>query len=472
LSDERLAGPLQESVLTLLCFDDQEGRIAAGLVTPDLFEETYKDVATSILAYHQQFHKAPGKSHIDDILGHVLGDPQHKRYEMYRRIVAGLFDLAEGLNAPFVLSKVNEFIRQQNLKKTVLAAAEMLQSGDASADEIDKVLYDGVKFHADTQDSGVFLGDKVRGMRFLEHSSDEMTYKVGIPQLDRRGIGPAAGEMLLFVAPRKRGKSWWMIHCGVQTLLQKARIVHITLEMSEQRVVQRYYQNIFAIAKRADKYDQTVLELDGTKMIGLKREVREPILALSDKGLADKLSQRIDEWGTRLNRLVVKQFPTGALTLGQLDSYLDGLALSHKFIPTVIIIDYPDLMKLDSKEYRLSLGRLYERLRGVGVERNAAMVVASQSSADDSRVAEDISKIATADNVIHYKQTNDERVLGLARLLVSHARNDEDRFSILISQDYRSGQFVKQSALMDSSYFDMVKAEVGVRDDSPSGDEE
>ena len=75
----------------------------------------------------------------------------------------------------------------------------------------------------------------------------------------------------------------------------------------------------------------------------------------------------------------------------------------------------------------------------------------------DDMVAEDVSKIATADNVITYSQTEQERKLGLARLWVSNARNDEDKFMILISQCYAAGQFCLNSTLMLSDYEEIIR---------------
>jgi len=42
-------------------------------------------------------------------------------------------------------------------------------------------------------------------------------------------------------------------------------------------------------------------------------------------------------------------------------------------------------------------------------------------------VSEDISKIATADLVLSYQQSDEERALNVARLYVSNARSEADR---------------------------------------------
>ena len=169
-----------------------------------------------------------------------------------------------------------------------------------------------------------------------------------------------------------------------------------------------------------------------------------------------------------LDRLKIKAFPTGSLTVSALKAYLDALERTQKFIPDCIIMDYPDLMKIASRDYRLELGNIYKDLRGLAVERNCAMVTATQANREgadsklvtDVHVAEDWSKIAISDCVFTYSQTLDERRLGLARLFVSNARNEEDKFGVLLSQQYNTGQFVIDSARMPDDYWGIVESEV------------
>ena len=78
-------------------------------------------------------------------------------------------------------------------------------------------------------------------------------------------------------------------------------------------------------------------------------------------------------------------------------------------------------------------------------------------NAQHTDVAEDWSKVQTADNIIVYNQTDAEKSVGCARLFVAKARNEEDGFSILINQQYKTGQFCLQSAIMRSKYDDMLE---------------
>jgi hypothetical protein len=125
------------------------------------------------------------------------------------------------------------------------------------------------------------------------------------------------------------------------------------------------------------------------------------------------------------------------------------------------------LMKLDRENFRLDLDQTFKELRGIAVSRNLALACVSQShrSAAKSKqvgvenVAEAYSKIAHSDTVITYTQTAAEQKLGLARLFVAAGRNDEDRFTIVISQSYSTGQFVVYSTRMIGTYWEHLPTE-------------
>jgi replicative DNA helicase len=85
-----------------------------------------------------------------------------------------------------------------------------------------------------------------------------------------------------------------------------------------------------------------------------------------------------------------------------------------------------------------------------------AVVAVTQGnrSSDNARtvtagmVAEDWSKIGTADTVLTYSQTSEEKEIGLARVLVAAARDARDKYVVMISQSYATCQFCIDSVYM------------------------
>jgi replicative DNA helicase len=286
---------------------------------------------------------------------------------------------------------------------------------------------------------------------------------MGVKVLDDLHVGPKRGELCIMIAPPKRGKTWWLISCGKNALLNRSKVLHITLEMSETKIAQRYIQALFSVSKRESSVlIPRLVKNDAGFLVSVSKSDVQRV-ALKDPASRKYIGRRLKSMQGRLP-LVIKQFPTGSLTVAGLNAYLDRLEATHKFVPDVILLDYADLMKVSSLNMRADIGNLFKDIRGIAGERNLAMVSASQgnrlsSSAriiTDDMVAEDWSKIATSDTVLTFNQTKRERELGLARIYVSNARSEFDQITVLISQAYSIGQFSLDSAMMQDDYWSQV----------------
>lgn len=472
---QKLTQSLQESVLTLICTSDIEGAIAANLVGSDYFEGAYEDIAIRAISYHNKFGKAPGTAHLDDLFDQVLSDPKNKKRRLYTQILEGIMDQAKGLNTKYVLSRANDFLRQQNLKAAVLDAAEQYErGGDDLVANVEKILRGALTFSPEPMDSGTFLNDRERAIAYLT-TKKHVSYKLGIPELDRYDINPTVGKAFGFMAPAKRGKTWFCIEAGVKAMMANAKVVHISLEMSEEELLQRYHQRLFAIAKRNEAIETTIMEFDElNRLSAFAPKTIKPKLDFEDPDIGRKILKKMDQWGSKFGRLVVKQFPTSSLSIQGLEAYLDGLELAHGFIPNMLIVDYPRIMKLDRRQdRRVAIGMMHEELRGVAVKRNLALVEPIQGNresesgkANATNIGEDYSIGQTVDFLVIYNQTVMEKDAGLARLLVNFVRSDKSDFQVIITQNYGMGQFCTASALMPSqSYWKRLKEYVGKSDD-------
>lgn len=470
MSEGKLTGPIQESVLTLICMDDKKGSIAANIIDVSLFEPPYDDIAARAIEYRRKFKKPPGEAHLDDLFDHILSDPKNKKLRIYQQVLGAILELAKGLNADYTLSRVNEFMRRQNLKAAILDAAERFQrGGDEVLADAEGILLNALKFKPNDVDRGIYLSDK-KGIDFLTRHS-VADYYLGIPEFDRRGIGLTRGEAVGLMAPKGRGKTWGCVHVGTMVVLQGGKVLHVSLEMKDERIVPRYLRRFFAIAKRKEQYRRTYFELDDLdRVVGFKSKLGHPRLSLRDPNIESKVARKMQDLGTRLNHLHIKSFPTSRLTTAQLSAYMDNLEASDGFVPDVLILDYPKLMRLDRRqELRIGLGLQMEELRGICGERNICGFFPLQGTRETEdvklitgkHIGEDYSLGQTLDTLITYNQTKAEKELGLARLYVDKARSDEDGFTVLITQDYETGQFCKQSAFMPNTYWSLLKSQNG-----------
>lgn len=465
-----LTSAVQEGLVALLLFDET-GAALKGLLPADLYDAYYRPVVVSAIRFWDRYKRPPGEHALDIVEGVIAQRPDDEK--VYRRMLKSLLASKDDLNAEYLMAQATDFARQQRLRVGIMEAVGLLQ--DDQLDEAERVLTKAMGGILDLFDPGTRLADLKRSLAFLNREATD-TFPTGIELLDRRNCGPARKQLHLFIALPKRGKTWWLVHLGKQALLHRLHVVHVSLEMSEARICQRYAQTLLSVGKRRERRRRTRFELDELgRVSGLDFASLSNRPSFADKQAGKRVSRRMRRGLRHRPDLYVKEFPTGAVTVREIEGYLDALEATAGFRPDLLLVDYADNCKIDPKNYRHELGRIYVDLRGLAVRRNIAVATASQSNRKgtsvglitDEYVAEDYSKIATADVIITYNQTHAERALGLARLYVAGGRDDDDRFTVLISQSYSVGQFCFQSARLSPQYKDLVDG-TGVDPGGPS----
>ncbi len=459
---------LQEDLLLLLCFDSERARTVRSLIAPQYFDPPYNNIVGLVIRYIDKYGDAPGDA-LPTLLDPLLSSNNPHLAESAKQSMLQLFENRSNVNAKYAIDRLNVFIRRQTMRLAVLETAELIQGREIDDEKIDQaelILSEAARKRSEVFSPGIFLGDSKSALRFLDRS-ETATFPTGIPELDQRSAGPVRGGLHLFIAPAKAGKTHFLCNLGKHAMMHRLNVAHVTLEMDEPRIIGRYLQTLFSVSNRSEATMRTDFELDDLRRFAhLIRTPHTSRLSLDSSNIRDELRDRIERMAPRLKRIVVKEFPTGSLTIRELEAYLDLLADMHSYKPDLLLLDYADLMRFtdDFRDFRLSLGNLYKDLRGMAARRDIAIATVTQATRSSSRsgrvgaedVAEDWSKIATADVVLTYGQTPAERELGLARITVAAGRNDEDKFSVVISQHYTSGQFCLQSARLNSTYYDRL----------------
>jgi replicative DNA helicase len=370
----------------------------------------------------------------------------------------------QNINASYVMARATSFVRHQSMKRAMAEAIRKLEvDSEEGLDEAEAILSNAMKRTADVFDPGVnFMLDREASLSFLD--DPEESIPTGIPALDSRNLGPIKGRFHLFVGPAKSGKSWWLINAAKHAHMANKRVLYVSLELGEPEVCQRLSQALFSMSKRELgllKY-RRFLKTDESKDWGTEFNtvnVRTKHNFQQD-GIREVLSGKMRIHGEG-ERIVIKSFPMGTLSTGGLDAYLDLLEHREKFVPDLICIDYADIMKVPGKKDRWEgLLEVYQNIHRIGKERHVAMASASQTKQSGStakrvdmhHVGGAWDKNAIADMILTYAQTDEEKRDGMARLFQAAARTEEDRFEILLSQNYGIGQFALSSIRLGSGY--------------------
>lgn len=472
LESSKLPQGLSENVLTLLCLSREHGKLVSQIVQPNQFEnQVHVTFASRAIEYWKRHKAPPGKAHIADIVEEFLSR-DNPRNVSYRACLHGMLALDHaGLNSAYVLDQLKTMARESELRRATWEAAQLLEARRHLAiGEVETIYSNLVKSRSFLFEPGVKLRDYGRALKYLETRKEE--FVTGIPPLDRGGVVPARGTVMLFLAPSGFGKTWFTINVGRRALQDNKKVLHLTLELDELPTLVRYLQSLFAVPR---DYIENLVSMkiaktgpgSGEHFAGLRRRKIKPAFALTDPRVSRKIETKMDWYGRRIGNLIIKQFPMRRLDMAGLAGYLDTLEATEKFIPDLVIVDYFGVVKTDPKDHRMSLGREFEEFRALMGERHMAGLTPQQVNRQGmgarhvkvTHAAEDISLISTADIAITMSATGQEREKKLARLFVSKNRDGRDTFGALITQNYDIGQFCVDAVWLGAEYWSWLQAQ-------------
>lgn len=445
----RLQGALEENILTLLCHGAEHASALTLQIDPDLFSTRYhQKIASRAITYIQAHGTAPGV-HMRDLLESDLrrGDDG--------KILASVLDdmdaLAPQLQPAYVMGELDRWIKLRQLSAMLENAMDAAHRGDL--EEAEQALYQRAPTASDSP--GIWLHDSQAMLAHLHIDVGDF-FSSGIEILDRRDIRPARKNQFVIIGPKKSGKSHWAVEIGKQGVLHRHTVLHITLENSEQLVASHYTQALFALTSgKAAQIRVPVFKKDKLgRFTHMDFDVREAegLNLANESAIIKKLKGLINR-----PRLLIKEFPSGSLTIARLIAYLDSLKRLYEFTPDLVIVDSPNRMAIRGEHIRTDLSQLFIQLRGIAVSRELAMVCTHHSnrSGDLARtvtgaahVGEDYSILGIADIVCTISRTAAEREHGLARILVDAARGAEDQWLAMITQSFATGQFCIDSTYM------------------------
>jgi replicative DNA helicase len=233
-----------------------------------------------------------------------------------------------------------------------------------------------------------------------------ITCPTGIKELDKKDVlngGLARGEIGVITAPTGVGKSHWLVAMGANALRVGKNVVHYTFELTETAVGIRYDSNLCDIPS-SDVQDNK-----------------------------DTILKEYEE--NNYGRLIIKEYPTGSATIQTIRNHIEKLMMKD-FIPSLIVIDYADIMR-SSRQYdslRHELKLIYEELRNLAMEMKVPVWTASQANKEASdkavvgldNMSEAYGKAMVADVVVSISRKQLEKSLGTGRLFVAKNRAGRD----------------------------------------------
>ena len=377
----------QSKIIASLLSDMKFIQTISDILNPSMFDsDSNKWLVKTIKDYYYEYKKQPTleviKYKIDEIDNDILKvGVVDKLREVWKNV--------EATDLEFVQSETLDFCKNQTLKGAILDSVELLENKD----------YDGIKSIIDeamkagtTRDLGHDYIPSL-DLRLEESARTTVTTPWDVIN-DVMDGGLGAGELGVIVAPAGIGKSWTLQALGADTVRIGKTIIHYTLELNENYVGLRFDSIFSGVTTAIIKY--------------YKEDVKSKISKLPGK-------------------LLIKYFPTKAASVQTIGAHLKQIELSGTK-PDMVIVDYADILMPTGnfREKRHALGNIYEDLRGLAGELEIPIWTASQANRSAleedvigaDKVAEDYSKVMTADFVMSMSRKVEDKIANTGRFHV------------------------------------------------------
>ena len=407
----------QEKIFQSLISDREWAAQMAEVMDPTFFDVGYLEyLSDKLFSYYKKYKCFPTLGLIVTIVKDDLS--QRDDAILRDQVVSFLYRIKTAPDVSdlaFVKDKTLDFCRKQAFKDALEQAVDLIQT--EKFDHVLTLMKTAVSVGLPSSVGHDFFEDVEA--RFVK--INRQVCPTGLPRLDAKDIfrgGLGRGEIGVVTANTGVGKSHWLVAMGANAMRNGKNVLHYTFELTEHAVGLRY--------------DSNLCNIPSNEVQDKKQEVMEKYE------------------GMDLGRLIIKEYPTGAASTITIRNHIEKLMLKG-FAPSVIIIDYADIMRstrsYDSLRHELKL--IYEELRNLSMDLNVPIWTASQANRESAQsdivglenMSEAYGKAMVADVVISISRKAMEKSTGHGRLFIAKNRAGRDGLVFPIHIDTSKSTF-------------------------------
>jgi replicative DNA helicase len=409
--------PFQEKVFQGMLTDTTWSGQMIEVVDPSYFDLKYLSfLCDKYFAYHKKYRTFPTLQILITIIKEDLVKSsdsilKDQIIEYLSRMKAN----PDPGDIAYVKDKSLEFCKRQAFKDALEKSVELIQT--EKYESVISIMKEAISVGMPNTTGHNFFDDiDARFVQINRQVCPTGLERLDAPDILRGGLG--RGELGVITANTGVGKSHFLVAMGCAAMRAGKNVVHYTFELSEHETGKRYDSNLCQIPSN-DLYER-------------KNEV---ISAYKNMDLG---------------KLIIKEYPTGSASVHTLRNHIEKLTFKG-FKPSVIIVDYADVMK-SSREYdslRHELKLIYTELRNLAVELNVPVWTASQANKDSSKsevvglenMGESYGKAQVADIVLSISRKPMEKSEGTGRIFVAKNRAGRDGLLFPINIDTAKSSF-------------------------------
>lgn len=423
ITEQAPFGPNEEKAIISLAFDLPEFFSQVGrYMSHKYFKKLENQFVYAII--EEQFKKhgcIPTRELVEDIASKNLTTDDD-----YEPILEAIRRKSDFREVPVIKETLLEWTRKQAYG--LMYSDDAYQAWERKDYKVLDEYYEQARRITDVSKPVFSFFDQIPSL-FEDDKRERMT--CGFPLLDAyiNDGGPSRGETFIWMAPVNRGKSIFLVHNGVTSVLKDRNVLHVTLEMSDKQTAQRY-------------------------MGAFTQEPMSTHIEHRDK-IEQKLFKQKD---STKGSLLLVHYPPETITVDTLYQLIATLKRSKNWVPDVLIVDYLELMisrsSYDNREDYDRQKKVAVQLRELAINENVIVFTATQTNRDGlggkqdqkdtsggevigmSKAAESYGKMMSADYVVSLNQDPDEMPLGRYRLWIAKNRNGPAQKQVRVRVTY------------------------------------
>jgi len=438
---------LQNCFTYLAITDTDFLRIAHDSIKPKYFSsEITEDIVKLCFNYYIQFKEAP-ENHLHDELVRFLSDKDEDKKGQYLSFLENIQKM-DVPNKEYVISRVNKFIQAREFETATIKFVKLIEKGEF--EEGRELMQHALRTGIVKEEVGIkYFEETIPSYYGEEGGRSTILVPTGFKVIDRAIQGLRRKELVCLFAGYKVGKTWGGVHIGTMGLMKGRNILHISHEASAEEIDMRYDMNIGSLVSETHKADITFTDYtEGGQPEDSYVVERDTVYNIKK---IHQIRRRIQRFG---GNLIIKKYPMGSCTIGEMERYLDYLETYEGFIPDVLINDYVEKMKMplsENTQRRDRINQAYIEHKRIADERNILVVTASQIKGQSlekkivsqrESAAEDMRKLGNVDIGLLLSQTRIQEQSNRMQVYVLVNRSSKMSFGCVVSKNLTVGQLV------------------------------
>ena len=469
-------------------------------------------IARWALGYFEKYGDAPNR-HIEDIYVRELqaNRLEKSEAEYIERVLSRIsdeYERGEQFNAQYLFDRATEYFRTREWTKHNEQVQDLIDRGELAAAEVQRGAWKPLSWVTSRGvDVGSDEGLKRLAAAFTTASKPILTYPgaLGV-MLNQHFI---RGGFVGLMGPSKRGKTYWLLDIAVRGLRQKLNVaffqagdspedqflrrvaIHIAGRSDQEVYCKAHWRPIGdCVFNQIDRCDRNDRNCDHGVFDATSEEYKSdrarfstydaltkaseehpdyrpcdsspctkrwPCVWLVEEPAVSPLTGREARREARAffkryrRRFKLATYPSGTLTVDEMESCLDEWERQDDFVADVIVSDYADIMDARVSDFRHKQNEIWKGLRSLSQKKRALIVTATQADAASYRAnsltlsnfSEDKRKFDHVTAMFGLNQSPDgrERHLGVMRINELVIREGAQvQHDVTVLQDLRKGR--------------------------------